>query len=181
MSIWALGRPWGRQGRPRSNFDRFGVDLGARLGSQNRPKSIKNRCQDVSNLCISFRIHFLSIFIRFWAPFGHHFGPMLGIIWSIGEIAKNIKNTMVFKDFSRFRGSKLASFSYVFGVSLSTSFFDRLGVDFGADLGAILAPKWVHVASFGVLIWCQFLTSISDPRPGALPPARGAAPRKCHG
>ena len=79
---------------------------------------------------------------------------MLGIIWSIGEIAKIIKNTMIFNYFSRFRGSKLASFSYVFGVSLSTSFFDRLGVDFGADLGAILAPKWVYVESFGVLIWC---------------------------
>ena len=48
---------------------------------------------------------------------------------------------MVFNDFSRFQGSKLASFSYVFGVSLSASFFDRLGVDLGADLGAILAPK----------------------------------------
>ena len=66
---------------------------------------------------------------------------MLGIIWSIGEIAKIIKSTMVFNIFLRFRGSKLASFSYVFGVSLSTSFFDRLGVDLEAELGAILAPK----------------------------------------
>ena len=66
---------------------------------------------------------------------------MLGIIWSIGEKAKNLENIMVFNDFSRFRGSKLASFSYVFGVSLSTSFFDLLGVDLGVDLGAILAPR----------------------------------------
>ena len=85
---------------------------------------------------------------------------MLGIIWSIGEIAKIIKNIMVFNDFSRFRGSKLASFSYVFGVSLSTSFLDRLGLDFGADLGAILAPKWVYVAGSGVSDWVLVLLSL---------------------
>ena len=39
-------------------------------------------------------------------------------------------------------GSKLASFSNVFGVSVSRSFFDRLGVGFGVDLGAVRAPKW---------------------------------------
>ena len=66
---------------------------------------------------------------------------MLGIIWRIGEIAKNIENTMVFNDFSRFGGSKLASFSYVFGVSVSRPFFDRLGVGFGVDLGAVWALK----------------------------------------
>ena len=64
---------------------------------------------------------------------------MFGIIWRIGEIAKSIKNTIVFNDFSRFGGSKLASFSFVFGVSVSRSFFDRLGVGFGVDLGTILA------------------------------------------
>ena len=67
---------------------------------------------------------------------------MLGIIWRIGDIAKNIENTIVFNDFSRFGGSKLASFSYVLGVSVSRSFFDRLGVGFGVDLGAVWAPKW---------------------------------------
>ena len=64
---------------------------------------------------------------------------MLGIIWRIGEIAKNIENIIVFNDFSRFGGSKLASFSYVFGVSVSRSFFDRLGISFEVDLGTILA------------------------------------------
>ena len=64
---------------------------------------------------------------------------MLGIIWRIGDIAKIIKNLQVFNEFSWFGGSKLASFSYVFGVSVSRSFFDRLGVGFGVDLGTILA------------------------------------------
>ena len=66
---------------------------------------------------------------------------MLSIIWRISGIAKNIENTIVFNDFSRFGGSKLASFSYVFGVSVSRWFFDRLGVGFGDDLGAVWAPK----------------------------------------
>ena len=48
---------------------------------------------------------------------------------------------MVCNEFSRFGGSKLASFSYVFGVSVSRSFFDRLGVEIGVDLGAAWAPK----------------------------------------
>ena len=67
---------------------------------------------------------------------------MLGIIRRIGEIAKIIENTMVFNDFSRFGGSKSASFSYVFRVSVPRSFFDRLGVGFGVDFGAVWAPKW---------------------------------------
>ena len=67
---------------------------------------------------------------------------MLGIIWRIGDIAKIIKNPPVFYDFSRFGGSKLASFSYVFRVPVSRSFFDRLGVGFGVDFGAVWAPKW---------------------------------------
>ena len=66
----------------------------------------------------------------------------MGIIWRIGDIAKNIKNTLVFNDFSWFGGSKLASFSYVFGVSASRSFFDCLGVGLGVDLGSILGPFW---------------------------------------
>ena len=36
----------------------------------------------------------------------------------------------------------MASFSSVFRVSVSRSFFDRLGVGFGVDLGAVWAPKW---------------------------------------
>ena len=67
---------------------------------------------------------------------------MLVIIWRIGEIAKNIENIMVFNDFSMFGGSKLVSFSYVFGVPVSRSFFDRLGVGFGDALGAVWLPKW---------------------------------------
>ena len=67
---------------------------------------------------------------------------MLGIMWSIGDIAKIIENLQVFNDFSRFGGSKFASFSYVFGVSVSRSFSDRLGVGFGVDFGAFWVPKW---------------------------------------
>ena len=67
---------------------------------------------------------------------------MLGIIWRIGDIAKIIKNMQVFNDFSWFGGSKLASFSSVFGVSVSRLFSDRLGVGLGVDFGAVWAPKW---------------------------------------
>ena len=90
----------------------------------------------------NFGLVFTSICDGFGGPFGHNFGVMLGIIWRIGDIAKNIENIMVFNVCSRFGGSKLASFSYVFGVSVSRSFFDRLGVGFGVDLGAVWAPKW---------------------------------------
>ena len=37
--------------------------------------------------------------------------------------------------------------------------------------------KIVNVPSFGVLIWCWFLTSISDPGRDALPPAQWKIPR----
>ena len=57
-SLVGLGRPWGRHGRPRLIFHRFWDDFEARLGVQNRPKSIKNRCQDALKLCIGFRIDF---------------------------------------------------------------------------------------------------------------------------
>ena len=66
----------------------------------------------------------------------------MGIIWRIGEIAKNIENIYVVHDFARFGGSKLPSFSYILGVPFSRSFFDRLGVGFGIDFGAVWAPKW---------------------------------------
>ena len=60
-------------------------------------------------------------------------------MWGIGDIAKIIKNLRIFNALPWFGGSKLESFSYVFGVSVSRSFFDRLGVGFGIDLGTILA------------------------------------------
>ena len=95
-SSWGiLGRPSGGFGRPRSIFNRFWVDLEAHLGTPNRRKSIKNRCQDAFKFCIGFHIDCWSIFDRFGGPFGLHFGVMLGIIWRIGDIAKNVENTIV--------------------------------------------------------------------------------------
>ena len=67
---------------------------------------------------------------------------MLGMIWRIGDIAKNSENQNVFNEFSRFGGSKLASFFCVLGVYVSRSIFDGLGVGFGVDLGAIWGSKW---------------------------------------
>ena len=87
-----LGQPWGRHGCPRSIFDRFGDDVEARLGAPNRTKSIKNRCRDAFKLCIGFRIDFLTDFDRFGSPCGHHLWVMLGIIWRIGDRAKNMKD-----------------------------------------------------------------------------------------
>ena len=82
---------------------------------------------------------------------------MLGIIWRIGDIAKNCENISVFNDLSRFGGSKLSSFSYVFGVSVSRSCFDRLGVGFGFDFGAVWAPKWgLCWGGLGGLVWGRF-------------------------
>ena len=43
----------------------------------------------------------------------------------------------------------MASFSYVFGVSVSRSFFDRLGVGFGVDLEPFGLPNGVYVEGFG--------------------------------
>ena len=67
---------------------------------------------------------------------------MLGIIWGIGDIATIMENTDVFNDF--LDGSESRSWHYfnVFWVSVSRSFFDRLGVGFGVDFGAVWAPKW---------------------------------------
>ena len=79
---------------------------------------------------------------------------------------------MVFNDFSRFGGAKLASFSYVFGVSVSRSFFDRLGVGFGVDFGAAWAPKMGSMLrGLGGLFWVRFLLFsegrwLADPGPG---------------
>ena len=107
-----------------------------------RPKTIQNLPKIDAEMRSNFASVFGSIFDRFSGPFGHHFGAMLGIMWGVGDIAKIIKNLQVFNEFSRFGGSKLASFSYVFGVSVSRSFFDRLGVGFGVDVGAAWAPQW---------------------------------------
>ena len=68
---------------------------------------------------------------------------MLGIIWRIGEIAKNIENIMVFNDFVQVRGIEVDIIFLCFRVSVSRSFLDRLGVGFGVDFGAVWAPKWV--------------------------------------
>ena len=67
---------------------------------------------------------------------------MLGTIWRIVDIAKIIENPQVFNDFPGFGGSKLAQFSYIFGVSVSRSIFDGLGVGLGDDLGVIWRSKW---------------------------------------
>ena len=105
----------------------------------------------------NFALVFGSIFDRFWGPFGHHFEAMLGIMLGIGDIAKIIKNLQVFNEFSWFGGSKLKSFSYVFGVSVSRSFFDRLGVGFGVDFGSILALKSdPNRPKNGIEFWIDF-------------------------
>ena len=51
----ALGSAWA----PKIDFHRFWKDFEARLGVQNRPKSIKIRCQDALRFCIGFRDDFL--------------------------------------------------------------------------------------------------------------------------
>ena len=60
--LGGLGASWGGLGVSGPIFDRktqnFGPPQAPHLGSQNRPKSIKNRCQDASKICISFRIDF---------------------------------------------------------------------------------------------------------------------------
>ena len=40
------------------------------------------------------------------------------------------------------RGVEVDLFFFVFGVSVSRSFFDRLGVGSGVDFGAVWVPKW---------------------------------------
>ena len=54
-------------------------------------------------------------------------------------------------------GSKLASFSYVCGGSVSRSFFDRLGVGFGVDFGSILTLKSdPNRPKNGIEFWIDF-------------------------
>ena len=80
---WARpGQPLGSHGRPRSDFDRFLLDLGGRLEAQNRPKSIKNRCQDslkknyivFGSIFNQILVDFGSILVRFLNRFGNRFG-----------------------------------------------------------------------------------------------------------
>ena len=59
---------------------------------------------------------------------------------------------MVFNDFSRFGGSKSASFLYVFRVSVPRSFFNLLGVGFGIDFGAVWVPNGSMLKGLG-LVW----------------------------
>ena len=74
---------------------------------------------------------------------------MLGIIWRIGEIAKNIENTMVFNDFSRFGGRSWHHFL----IFLECLFQDRFLIVLGSVLGWILEPfglpNGVYVEGFG--------------------------------
>ena len=66
--IWrGLGRSWVGLGGPGpSLIEKVGSlalrwpSLAPHLGPPNRPKSIKNRCQDACKFCISFRIDFWS-------------------------------------------------------------------------------------------------------------------------
>ena len=44
--------------------------------------------------------------------------------------------------FLKVRGVEVGITSMYFGVSVSRSFFDRLGVGVKADVGAAWAPKW---------------------------------------
>ena len=74
---------------------------------------------------------------------------MLGIIWRIGEIAKNIENLMVFNDFARFGGSKSVSFSYVLGCLFQDRFLIVLGSVLGSIWEPFGLPGGVYVEKFG--------------------------------
>ena len=53
----------------------------------------------------------------------------------------------------------MASISSVFRVSVSRSFFDRLGVGSGVDFGAVWAPKGQMgsmLGGLGGLVWGRF-------------------------
>ena len=152
-SIWGrfsvLGRSWeglgwvlGGLGVAIGAQDRFSIDFGSILRPVLGPKTDQNRSKIDAKMHSNCASVFGSIFDGFWGLFGQHFWVMLGIIWRIGDISKIIKNLWFLNEFSWFGGSKLASFSYVFGVSVSRSFSDRLGVGFGVDFGAVWSPKW---------------------------------------
>ena len=80
----------------------------------------------------------------------------MGIIWRIGDIAKFSENLQVFNEFSWFGGSKLVSFSSVFGVSVSKSFLIVLGSVLGSILEPFGIPNGVYVEGFGGLVWSRF-------------------------
>ena len=106
-SIWGrfsvLGGSWGGPGWVLGGLgvamgaqDRFLIDFGSILRPVLGPQTDQNRPKIDAKMHSNCASVFGSIFNRFWGPFGHHFGVMLGIIWRIGDIAKNIKNTLAF-------------------------------------------------------------------------------------
>ena len=74
---------------------------------------------------------------------------MLGIIWRIGEIAKNIENIMVFNDFSRFGGRTWHHFLMFLGYLFRDSFLIVLGSVLGSIWEPFGLPNGVHVEGFG--------------------------------
>ena len=68
LLLGASGNFWEFLGASENVSDRFLVDFPPQLGTKNRPKSIKNRCQDAFHLGLRF-------LINFWSPFGPNFDP----------------------------------------------------------------------------------------------------------
>ena len=56
----------------------------------------------------------------------------------------------------------MASLSYAFGVSVSRSFFDRLGIILGSILEQFWLPDGVYVEGFGGSILGLFLLWFSE-------------------
>ena len=81
---------------------------------------------------------------------------MLGIIWRIGEIAKNIEHTMIFNDFQSSGDRSWHHFLIFWGCMLG----DRFLIVLGSVLGSILEPfgflNGVYVEGFGGLVWGRF-------------------------
>ena len=87
LTLDVLGGIWGGLGRswvglespgPRliEKLDSLALrwpSLAPHLGPPNRPKSIKNRCQDACKFCISFRIDFIANLDRFGLQNGRTF------------------------------------------------------------------------------------------------------------
>ena len=74
---------------------------------------------------------------------------MWGIIWRIGEIAKNIENIMFFNDFSEFGGRTWPHFLIVSGLVL------------GSILEPFGLPNGVNAEGFGGSILGLFLSCFS--------------------
>ena len=105
------------------------------MGQKSNLKGIKI---DLAVFCCSLEKRPRRVLKPSMAPTWVDFGAMLGIMWEIGDIAKIIKNLQVFNEFSRFGGSKLASFSYFWGCL----FQDRFLIVLGSVLGSIWGPFW---------------------------------------